>query len=343
MSRLRVTVLGAGSWGTALAALACPRAEVMLWARDPATAQVLGQQHRNPRYLPDIPLPENLLATHDFSTAVAHALGGPGDAAGLIVLGVPMAGLAETCAELARQWPPQSPALHVLWTCKGIQADSREWPHEIVARAFAGRAEAHAGVLSGPSFAREVALGLPVALTVASRHTATGHLAQRAFHGNQARIYTSGDIMGVQVGGAMKNIVAIACGISDGLRLGTNARAALITRGLAEIRRLGVALGAQADTFNGLTGLGDLVLTATGDLSRNRQAGVAIGQGEAPHRLLARGITVEGARCAQAARALGEQLDLDMPITDVVCQVLFEGLTPRQAVATLLEREPRPE
>jgi len=141
----------------------------------------------------------------------------------------------------------------------------------------------------------------------------------------------------------MKNIVAIACGISDGLQLGTNARAALITRGLAEIRRLGVALGAQADTFNGLTGLGDLVLTATGELSRNRQAGIAIGRGEAPHSLLARGMTVEGARCAQAARALGLKLGLDMPITEVVSQVLFEGLTPRQAVAALLEREPRPE
>jgi glycerol-3-phosphate dehydrogenase (NAD(P)+) len=340
---VRLTVLGAGSWGTALAALACPRTDTLLWARDPAQADAINGQHANPRYLPGIPLPPELRADSDFDAALGHVLNGPDPADRLIVLGVPMAGLAAVCGQLAEAWPADAPTTHLLWTCKGISPDTWQWPHQIVAQALPAHPRLHAGGLSGPSFAREVALGLPVALTVASAHADTGRVAQAAFHGTQARIYTTADVMGVEVGGALKNVIAIACGISDGLRLGANARAALITRGLAEIRRLGVALGGQADTFNGLTGLGDLVLTATGDLSRNRQVGLAIGRGESPGQILAGGMTAEGVRCARAALALGHRHGLDLPITAAVCDVLFEGLAPQHAVATLLARDPRPE
>ena len=199
------------------------------------------------------------------------------------------------------------------------------------------------GVLSGPSFAQEVAQGLPVALTLASRDSWVADPVLAALHGSTARIYTSADVVGVEVGGALKNIIAIACGISDGLGLGTNARAALITRGLAEMQRVGLALGGQAETFAGLTGLGDLVLTATGDLSRNRQVGLAIGRGSSRSEILASGVTAEGVRCARAVLALGRRHQLELPITEAVCKVLFEDLAPSQAVSDLLSREARPE
>ncbi|HET8598347.1 MAG TPA: NAD(P)H-dependent glycerol-3-phosphate dehydrogenase [Castellaniella sp.] len=344
MSMVRLTVLGAGSWGTALAALSSIRADTLLWARDRGTARDIAQTHRNPRYLPDIELPASLRATDDWGAALTHVLQGPAAATRLIVLGVPMAGLDEVCRRLAETLTkkPAGP-VHLLWTCKGISPDTQQWPHQIVSQALSHASWLQAGVLSGPSFAREVARGLPVALTVASTRAETGQAAQAAFHGSQARIYTTRDIIGVEVGGALKNVMAIACGISDGLRLGTNARAALITRGLAEIQRLGVALGGRAETFTGLTGLGDLVLTATGELSRNRQVGVALGSGQPLDAVLASGMTAEGVRCARAALALGRRHEIELPITEAVCQVLFHGLSPHQAVAALLAREARPE
>ena len=346
MAPVRLSVLGAGSWGTALAALASARSDALIWARDPEQARAIQQQHTNPRHLPDIPLPQSLRATPDLQAALAHVLDGPDPADRLIVLGVPMAGLDDICRRIAQQLPVRpagSPVVHLLWTCKGITPDTQQWPHQIVDQALQAIPWLHTGVLSGPSFAREVALGLPVALTVASHDPDTARAAQAAFHGTRARIYGTRDVMGVEVGGALKNVMAIACGISDGLNLGTNARAALITRGLAEIQRLGVALGGQADTFVGLTGLGDLVLTATGDLSRNRQVGVAIGQGRTLDDILAGGMTAEGVRCARAAQALGRAHGLDLPITDAVCGVLFDGIAPPQAVAALLARDPRDE
>jgi glycerol-3-phosphate dehydrogenase (NAD(P)+) len=343
VSPVRLAVLGAGIWGTALAALACRRAETLIWARDAAVAMDIRQNHRNPRYLPDILLPDTLTATSDLSAALKHVMLGPRQTGRLLVLGVPMAGLADLCQMLSGLLPSEAPDLHILWTCKGISADTLQWPHEIATHFLPRQPWLHIGALSGPSFAHEVALGLPVALTVASTSTETGHVAQSAYHGTQARIYTTRDILGVEVGGALKNVMAIACGISDGLSLGNNARAALITRGLAEIQRLGVALGGQADTFTGLTGLGDLVLTATGDLSRNRQVGLAIARGESLATILASGMTAEGVHCARAALALGARHGLDLPITAAVCAVLFEGMSPRQAVASLLAREPRAE
>src|SRR5690606_2424661 len=216
-------------------------------------------------------------------------------------------------------------------------------PHEIAQQALAAQPGIGLGVLSGPSFAQEVAQGLPVALTLATLDTAVQEAVVAALHGTNARIYTSTDIVGVEVGGALKNIIAIACGIGDGLGLGTNARAALITRGLAEIQRLGLALGGQAETFAALPGLGDLVLTATGDLSRHRQVGLAIGRGQTPAQILAGGMTAEGVRCARAALALGQKHMVDLPITEAVCQVLFDGLAPQVAATRLLNRESRAE
>ncbi len=342
MPLVHVSVLGAGAWGTALAALASRQANTLLWARAPQVADGIGRTRRNPRYLSDIALPEALAATADLGAALRHVLEAPTPA--LIVLGVPMAGLSGICQRLADGLPAhRDNPLHLLWTCKGIDPDTLQFPHQLIAQHLPQRLWLRTGVLSGPSFAREVAQGLPVALTLAAEDPGTGAVAQAVYHGTQARIYTTQDIIGVEVGGALKNVMAIACGISDGLRLGTNARAALITRGLAEIQRLGVALGGQAETFSGLAGLGDLVLTATGDLSRNRQVGVAVGEGRQLEDILAGGMTAEGVRCARAVLALGRRHGIDLPITEAVCHVLFDGLAPHKAVAWLLAREPRPE
>ncbi len=339
----RVSVLGAGSWGTALAALASHAADALLWARNAAQADEINGGHSNTRYLPGIVLPESLAGTSDFTRAVHHACP-PGQAPGLIILGVPVAGLEEVCTKLAQALPRQtSQAISVIWTCKGLHPQTGQLPHEIAQAAFQSRSDIELGVLSGPSFAREVAQGLPFALTIASASARVCEQTRSVLHGTTARIYASTDIVGVEVGGALKNVMAIACGVSDGLGLGTNARAALITRGLAEMSRLGVAMGGQAATFSGLAGLGDLVLTATGDLSRNRQVGVALGQGQSLEQILAGGMTAEGVRCARAVLDIGRQHGIDLPITEAVCNVLFTGMLPAQAVTELLARDARDE
>ena len=340
---LSVSVLGAGSWGTALAALACSNANVLLWARNAQQVDTINATHQNPRYLPDIVLPASLAATACLDEAIAHAVSDT-DNPGLIILGVPVAGLAQLCNDLAPRLAHHNHAgLSLVWTCKGFEQDSSRLPHEVVQTALGHLKGLGLGVISGPSFAREVAQGLPVALTVASTSNRVIASTTRALHGTTARIYNSADVIGVEVGGALKNVIAIACGICDGLALGTNARAALVTRGLAEIQRLGVALGGNPETFSGLTGLGDLVLTATGPLSRNRQVGLAIGQGQTLPDILANGMTAEGVRCARAALALGQKQGIELPITQAVCNVLFNGLAPHEAVSGLLSREAKPE
>uniref|UniRef100_UPI0025CEA081 NAD(P)H-dependent glycerol-3-phosphate dehydrogenase n=1 Tax=uncultured Methylibium sp. TaxID=381093 RepID=UPI0025CEA081 len=252
---MRISVLGAGAWGTALAAAVATRHETLLWARDAAQASRIAQSGLNERYLPGVALPATLRVGADLDAALAHADGG------LVVIAAPMSGLREMltrCAQVdAGLW----------WLCKGFEAGSGALGHE-VAREVAPAERV--GVLSGPSFALEVARGRPTALVAASADEALREQAVEAFHGDALRVYTSDDPVGVEVGGAVKNVIAIATGICDGMDLGLNARAALITRGLAEMTRLGLALGARAETFMGLSGLGDLVLTATGDLSRNR-------------------------------------------------------------------------
>ena len=338
----RVAVLGAGSWGTALASLSAEQADTLIWARRDEVAAEINHQHTNARYLPDIPLPAALRASSDLDAALEHICTAPSDA--LIILGVPVAGMTETCRKLAQGLSGRAhPPVHIIWTCKGVQPDTGRLPHEVAEAELGGLPGVSLGVLSGPSFALEVAKGLPVALTVASPQPAAHDSVLDALHGKACRVYTSTDVIGVEVGGALKNVMAIACGISDGLGLGSNARAALITRGLAEIQRLACAMGGQAETVQGLTGLGDLVLTATGPLSRNRQVGLAIGEGRKLDDILAGGMTAEGVRCARAALALGERLGVELPITAVVCRVLFEDLAPAEAVATLLARDSRAE
>lgn len=346
--RTPVTVLGAGAWGTALAAAASRTADTVLWGRDSARVSTIQAEQSNARYLPGIPLPPDLRYSADLKQALDHVsrpLGESAHTPGLIILGTPMAGLRAICQEIVRYLDTTDRQIAgLVWTCKGLDAQTSELPHEIVQDVLRhARVPVAAGALSGPSFAREVAQGLPVALTIASDAEALCDRVTHVLHSGNVRIYRSTDVMGVCVGGALKNIMAIACGISDGLALGNNARAALITRGLAEMARFGVALGASPATFSGLTGLGDLVLTATGDLSRNRQVGFAIGQGQPASEVLASGLTAEGARCTAAVLARASQLGVSMPITQAINAVLFESMPPDQCVASLMARDAKQE
>jgi glycerol-3-phosphate dehydrogenase (NAD(P)+) len=329
---MKIAVLGAGAWGTALAAAAAAAGhDTRLWARDAAQAEALQAARTNTRYLPGVTLPPALQATADLPAALAHGAG----ADGLLVIATPMAGLRG----LLQALPAQAPAL---WLCKGFEAGTGLLGHEIARALRPGLA---CGVLSGPSFALEVARGLPTALVAASSDAALAARAVEAFHGGPLRIYTSPDIVGVEVGGALKNVMAIATGIVDGLPgAGLKARAALITRGLAEMTRLGVALGARADTFMGLSGLGDLVLTATGSLSRNRAVGLALAAGRRlPEALAELGHVAEGVPTAAVALARARALGVEMPITAAVVAVLEGRIAPAQAVALLMAREARPE
>ncbi len=338
-----VTVIGAGSWGTALAILASRQCPTLLWARNPETVNDIKNNRTNSQYLGDIQIPSNLDATNNLQEALLHAESAEN---GLIILGVPVRALQSTCIKLSDMLKNSNASnLSVLWTCKGLQENSGLLPHQVAEQALSELQSKGMGlgVLSGPSFAHEVARGLPVALTVATRNNETVQRTIQALHGEAARIYSSTDIAGVEIGGALKNVIAVACGISDGLQLGDNARAALITRGLAEIQRLGTALGGQPSTFFGLTGLGDLVLTTTGSLSRNRQVGLAIGEGQSLTNILASGITAEGVRCVQAVLQIAAQHELELPICQAVYNVLFNNLTPSKAVHQLLTREAKPE
>ena len=330
-----MTVLGAGAWGTALAAAACHQADVLLWGRSMAAMAAMQKRQINEHYLPGIELPSRLRFTSDLSTALQHAA--RSDAPGLVVIATPIAGLVDICRHIGNTLKDGGELAGTIWVCKGLTHDTGLLPHEIV-EASLGSLPTALGVLSGPSFAKEVARGLPVALTIASTNAELRQDVTDIFHSEHMRIYSSSDVIGVEIGGALKNVMAIACGISDGLGLGDNARAALITRGLAEMARFGVRLGAQANTFSGLTGLGDLVLTATGDLSRNRQVGLRVGQGESLEQVLADGTTAEGARCARAVLARARAMDMAMPITEAVCDTLFEGVAPAHAVARLMAR-----
>lgn len=337
-----VSVLGAGSWGTALAALACRRSPTLIWARNPERAHEIAHQQTLEHYLPGVRLPADLNATTDLKQAVAHACADDTQP-GLIILGVPVAGLEQVCQQLAQHLPAQRQhPLFIIRTSKGFHPDSGELPAALSQALLPATPWLHTGTLSGPSFALEVARGLPVALTIATDSDALAAHCVAALHGVQARIYRSHDVLGVEIGGALKNVMAIACGVSDGLQLGNNARAALITRGLAEIQRIGAALGGSPETFMGLTGLGDLVLTATGDLSRNRQVGLAIARGEY-QRLIQSGLTVEGVRCALAVQKIARTHHVEAPVTDAVCAVLFEGVSPEDAVRQLLARAARTE
>ncbi|MFN0184650.1 MAG: NAD(P)H-dependent glycerol-3-phosphate dehydrogenase [Aquabacterium sp.] len=325
---MRVSVLGAGAWGTALAIAASARHDVLLWTRRADHAQALRANGCNRQYLPDTALPSNIEVDSNLPFALAHA------AAGLTVIASPMAGLRQHLASL----PAGQPAV---WVCKGFEQRSGALGHEIAREVRPGAA---AGILSGPSFADEVARGLPTALVAASEDPSLAALAVQVFHGDLLRVYTSDDPIGVEVGGAVKNVLAIATGISDGLGFGLNTRAALITRGLAEMTRLGQALGAQPMTFMGLSGLGDLVLTATGDLSRNRRVGLAMATGRPlADILLALGHVAEGVLTAPVVVARAASMGVEMPITEAVSAILTGQIEPREAFRRLFSRDARPE
>jgi glycerol-3-phosphate dehydrogenase (NAD(P)+) len=332
---MKLSLLGAGAWGTALAAQAAQRQSVMLWARDPAQARAIDLARENTRYLPGIALPSALVVGADLDAALRHA------EQGLVIVATPMAGLRSMLAALPD-------AARVLWLCKGFEAGTGKLGHEIAVEL---RPHAAAGVLSGPSFAEEVARGQPTALVAASDDAALREAAAETLHGDALRIYTSADPVGVEVGGAVKNVMAIATGLCDGLAAaavgrgpGLNARAALITRGLAEMTRLGVALGAQPATFMGLSGLGDLVLTATGELSRNRKVGMRLAQGLPLARVLTElGHVAEGVLSAPVVLQRARSLAVEMPITEAVVAVLEGRTTPIEAMQQLMSRESRSE
>jgi glycerol-3-phosphate dehydrogenase (NAD(P)+) len=338
---MRICVVGAGAWGTALAVSASGSATgpqtghaVTLWARDAAQAQAMHAARQNQRYLPGIDLPAGLRVTGGPDGPLAEAL----EAQDLIIIATPLAGLRGMLQRLQQA----RVSVPVAWLSKGFETalpgqGAGLLAHEIRAQVAPGL---RAGVLSGPSFAREVALGQPTALVAASEHADVRAALVSAFHGPALRVYASEDIVGVEVGGAVKNVLAIATGLCDGLRLGLNARAALITRGLAEMTRLGVALGARADTFTGLSGLGDLVLTATGDLSRNRQVGLLLAQGQTLAQAVASlGHVAEGVYCARTVLQRARALDVEMPISEAVVTLLDGQRTPAQAIASLMGRD----
>ena len=330
---MKIALLGAGAWGTALAvAAAAGGHQVLLWARDPQQADALRRDRRNQRYLPEVPLPVTLAITADAGEAMAH---GDDRGTGLTVIATPMAGLRSALIGL-----PAGRA--ALWLCKGFEAGTGALGHEVARAERPGQA---CGVLSGPSFALEVARGLPTALVAASGDADLCALAVAAFHSDVLRVYTSADLVGVEVGGAVKNVLAIATGIVDGMpTAGLNARAALITRGLAEMTRLGLALGARAETFMGLSGLGDLVLTATGELSRNRRIGLALAAGQSlPSALQSLGHVAEGVLTASTVLARAQSLGVEMPITAAVVDVLEGRMAPAQAMAALMSRHARSE
>ena len=328
-----ITVMGAGAWGTAVAIALAARHRVLLWGRDAAAMEAMATAHENRAYLPGFAFPPALQVTGDFEAALAHL---QGDDA-LLIAACPVAGLRPLLGQLQGR-----PIPNIVWLCKGFEYETGLLPHQVVA-AVLGDSVAGAA-LSGPSFAQEVAKGLPCALTAASSSAELRRRVVALVHGGNMRVYSCDDLVGVEVGGAVKNVLAIATGVADGLGLGLNARAALITRGLAEITRLGTALGGQASTFMGLTGMGDLILTCTGDLSRNRRVGLELASGKKLDQVVAElGHVAEGVPCARAVRELAQKIGVEMPITNAVAGVLFDGDDALAMVVKLLARDPRGE
>jgi glycerol-3-phosphate dehydrogenase (NAD(P)+) len=326
---VKIGILGAGAWGSALAISLSESHAITLWSRHTADCDAV-RRTRTSRYLPDVSIPESVSVESDLSRAVSDR-----DA---LIIATATSGLRETLRAVAARTSPAA----LVWACKGFETASGLLPHQVLAEELP-RAT-HAGALSGPSFALEVARGQPTAVVLASRDGAFASRMAAGLNSTRLRVYSNDDLPGVELGGALKNVVAIAAGICDGLSLGRNARAALVTRGLAEITRLGVAMGGRAETFNGLAGLGDLVLTCTGDLSRNREVGVSLAKGKSLEDALGGlGHVAEGVHSARAARNHARAHGIEMPITEAVCAVLFEGRPAPEAVKQLLTRDPRPE
>lgn len=327
---MKIAILGAGAWGTALAINLGARHQVTLWTVDAEHLAEMVSQRTNRRYLPDFPLSDSLRLTSVLAAAI--------DTADLALIVVPVAGLRETLRKVFAC----GKTVPVIWGCKGFEAQSAMLPHQVAQEEYAGVAPC--GVLSGPSFAQEVAQRLPTALTLASDDEEFSRNIAAQLHTSRLRVYSSRDVVGVETGGAVKNVITLAVGISDGMGFGHNARAALITRGLAEITRLGLKLGGHMETFMGLTGVGDLILTSTGDLSRNRRVGLMLAAGRLlPDILQDLGHIAEGVYTAREVLWLSQKLDVEMPITQAICSILYDGVPARTAVEALLNREPKTE
>ncbi len=327
-----VAVLGAGSWGTALAVLLARNGNTaLLWGNDAAQLARLEQERQNSIYLPGVLFPSNLQVRDSLADIVKSS--------SHFLIAVPSHAFRATIRNLN----PHLPAKAILaWATKGLEPGSGKLLSRVAAEELNGKCAR--AVVSGPTFAREVALNMPTALTVAADNEKAAQEVASWLRNERVRVYTSRDVAGVQLGGAIKNVMAIAAGISDGLGFGANARAALITRGLAELTRLGVAMGGQKETFMGLAGAGDLILTCTDNTSRNRRVGLALGQGrKLPEILTELGQEAEGVATARELYQLAGKLNVDMPITEQVYRVLYENLPPQAAVEALLKREPRQE
>jgi glycerol-3-phosphate dehydrogenase (NAD(P)+) len=330
--KARVAVLGAGSWGTALAALLARHGHpTTLWGRDAERVRALDATHENARYLPGVALPESLRATTDLAAAVSGA--------DWILVVTPSHAFNQTLRELA---PHRRAGAGVAWATKGFEPGSGRFLHEVAAELLG--ADVPLAVVTGPSFAREVAQGLPTALTVHSDDEAFARDVAEALHGSSFRAYTGSDMLGAELGGAMKNVLAVATGIADGMNLGLNARAGLITRGLNEMLRLNQALGGRAETLMGLAGLGDLVLTSTGDLSRNRRLGLALGRGQTIAEAVKEiGQVVESVDTVDEVMRLADRHGIELPISELVQRVLHQEITPAEGLKIILSREQKPE
>ncbi|MGJ4730881.1 NAD(P)H-dependent glycerol-3-phosphate dehydrogenase [Luteimonas sp. SDU101] len=329
---VRVAVLGAGSWGTALASLIARHGHpTILWGRDAAVAEAIDRRHENPRYLPGIPLPAPLRATTDLAVAVRDA--------DLVLVVVPSHAFTETLHALAPLRPAHA---GVAWAAKGFEPGSGRFLHEVAGDVLGE--DVPLAVVTGPSFAKEVTLGLPTAVTVQGEDAVFVQQVADVLHGPEFRAYTGSDMRGAELGGAMKNVLAVATGVADGMELGLNARTGLITRGLNEMLRLNAAIGGRPETLMGLAGLGDLVLTCTGDLSRNRRLGLALGRGKSVAEAVREiGQVVESVQTADEVMRLADRYGLELPISSNVRDVLHGDITPAEGLARLMARERKPE
>ncbi len=324
---MKITIIGAGAWGTALAITLATNHRVTLCGRDAAQITEMQNMRCNQRYLPDSPLPDGLVLSTDLASTLADSE--------LAIFAIPTAGLRTTLQQFAKSRRD----IGVVWVCKGFEASTSLLPHQVVDEVLPKGTKS--AVLSGPSFAQEVARSLPTALTLASSDEEFSRSTAQLLHHARLRVYASNDVIGVEVGGAVKNVMAIASGICDGMGLGQNARAALITRGLAEITRLGLKLGGRSETLSGLSGLGDLILTCTGDLSRNRQVGLLLAQQQDLTMILNKlGHVAEGVYTVREVHRLSKSLDVAMPICDAVYRILYENIPAAEMVAELLNRTP---
>ena len=327
---MNVCVLGAGAWGTALAIHIAKKHNVVLWARDSSHVSGMQKSRSNPLYLGDFIFPKNLALENDLEIAI--------EGAEILISVVPTSGFRSVLNKIQKI----NKNIPIIWANKGLEKGTAKLPHEVAIDELGSlnaNSERHFGVISGPSFAAELVRALPTAVTMASINEDLSSMAAKLFHHSNMRVYTSNDVIGVSVGGALKNVIAIASGISDGMGFGNNARAALITRGLTEISRFGVALGAKQETFNGLAGAGDLVLTCTGEYSRNREVGIRLAKGQDLKEILTGlGHVAEGVFTAAEVVGRSKKLGIEMPITQEVFAVIHKRKSPREAVLDLLDR-----